>query len=192
MPMKTIISSICGAVLLVVGVGCASGPYYAPIAERAPYNCRRPLLYARATPEPCEITRTQEAWCMRRAALRRTAAIEAAEAAIYTSTPARPTGTGVSTFMPPMGTMTPGPGMCAPPGSAGPMGPGIVPPGPPLGPSPVAERYGNGAPMAAPVPGKPGYVVSPYSPNSGYVDVSGMTPGSEARDPYSGKIFRVP
>lgn len=43
-----------------------------------------------------------------------------------------------------------------------------------------------------PVPGKPGYVTSPYSPDAGYVDVTGLAPGSKAQDPYSGKVFRVP
>src|SRR5437773_12368730 len=32
-------------------------------------------------------------------------------------------------------------------------------------------------PTAKPVPGKPGYVFSPYDPNGGYVDVNGFTPG---------------
>ena len=47
-------------------------------------------------------------------------------------------------------------------------------------------------PYAKPVPGKPGYVFSPFDPNSGYVDVTGYTPGSKVKDPYSGKIFLVP
>jgi hypothetical protein len=47
-------------------------------------------------------------------------------------------------------------------------------------------------PTAKAVPGKPGYVFSPYDPNGGYVDVSGFTPGSKVKDPYSGKIFLVP
>lgn len=47
-------------------------------------------------------------------------------------------------------------------------------------------------PTAKNVPGKPGYVFSPYDPNGGYVDVNGFTPGSKVKDPYSGKIFLVP
>ena len=43
-----------------------------------------------------------------------------------------------------------------------------------------------------PVPGKPGFVTSPHSPAAGYVDVRGFPPGSEVKDPYSGKIFLVP
>ena len=47
-------------------------------------------------------------------------------------------------------------------------------------------------PYGVPVQGKPGYVTSPYSPDSGYVDVHGFTPGQEVRDPYTQKIFLVP
>lgn len=47
-------------------------------------------------------------------------------------------------------------------------------------------------PTAKPVPGKPGYVFSPYDPSGGYVDVNGYTPGQKVKDPYSGKIFLVP
>lgn len=48
------------------------------------------------------------------------------------------------------------------------------------------------APFAEPVPGKKGYVTSPFSPGAGFIDVTGLEPGSEAKDPYSGKVFRVP
>jgi hypothetical protein len=47
-------------------------------------------------------------------------------------------------------------------------------------------------PFAKPVPGKPGYVFSPFDKNGGYVDVTGFSPGSKVKDPYSGKIFLVP
>ena len=46
-------------------------------------------------------------------------------------------------------------------------------------------------PTAKPVEGKPGYVYSPFDPGK-YVDVSGYPPGSKVKDPYSGKIFKVP
>lgn len=54
-------------------------------------------------------------------------------------------------------------------------------------PTPAAQDY----PVATPVEGKPGFVTSPYS-SSGIVDVRGYPPGTEVRDPYSGKIFLVP
>ena len=47
-------------------------------------------------------------------------------------------------------------------------------------------------PYGTPVPGKPGFVTSPHSPNAGYVDVRGFPPGTEVKDPYSGKTFLVP
>ena len=46
-------------------------------------------------------------------------------------------------------------------------------------------------PVARAVPGKPGYVYSPYD-SSKYVDVTGYTPGSKVKDPYVQKIFIVP
>lgn len=48
------------------------------------------------------------------------------------------------------------------------------------------------APTAKPVPDRPGLVISPFAPEEGYVDVRGLTPGMEVRDPFSGRIFIVP
>ena len=46
-------------------------------------------------------------------------------------------------------------------------------------------------PVAKSVPGKPGYVFSPYDQGK-YVDVSGYASGSKVKDPYAQKIFIVP
>jgi hypothetical protein len=64
-------------------------------------------------------------------------------------------------------------------------------PSPSPGPRTVASpptQY----PTAKPVPGKPGYVFSPFDPSGGYVDVNGYASGSKVKDPYSGKVFLVP
>lgn len=46
-------------------------------------------------------------------------------------------------------------------------------------------------PYGVPVPDKPGFVRSPYSPDK-LTDVRGYAPGTEVKDPYTGKIFLVP
>lgn len=58
--------------------------------------------------------------------------------------------------------------------------------------TPVPVAAPRDLPYGTPVPGKPGFVTSPHSPTAGYVDVRGFPPGSEVKDPYSGKIFLVP
>src|SRR5450432_1310848 len=68
----------------------------------------------------------------------------------------------------------------------------------PQPPPPTTDMQSPGSSANAPkqeypygksVAGKPGFVTSPYSPYSGYVDVRGFPPGTEVKDPYSGKIF---
>jgi hypothetical protein len=67
---------------------------------------------------------------------------------------------------------------------------------PPPSSSPTARistvSQNTDLPYAKPVPGKPGYVFSPFDKNGGYVDVTGYSPGQKVKDPYSGKIFLVP
>jgi len=62
-------------------------------------------------------------------------------------------------------------------------------------PSPSPSRNASTQsqiPTAKPVPGKPGYVFSPFDPSGGYVDVTGYASGQKVKDPYSGKIFLIP
>jgi hypothetical protein len=59
-------------------------------------------------------------------------------------------------------------------------------------PSPSRTTTTQSLPTAKPVPGKPGYVFSPFDPSGGYVDVTGYASGQKVKDPYSGKIFLVP
>jgi hypothetical protein len=47
-------------------------------------------------------------------------------------------------------------------------------------------------PYGIPVPGKQGLVTSPFSPDSGYIDVRSFPPGTEVKDPYTGKTFLTP
>jgi hypothetical protein len=57
----------------------------------------------------------------------------------------------------------------------------------------AAKTKQNGdIPYGIPVPGKQGLVTSPFSPDSGYIDVRSFPPGTEVRDPYTGKIFLTP
>jgi len=55
-----------------------------------------------------------------------------------------------------------------------------------------AEKAKGDMPYGIPVPGRKGMVTSPYLPEGNYIDVSAFAPGSAVKDPYTGKIFRVP
>jgi hypothetical protein len=61
----------------------------------------------------------------------------------------------------------------------------------PASAAPAAKTKGD-MPYGIPVPGRKGMVTSPYLPEGNYIDVSAFAPGSAVRDPYTGKIFRVP
>jgi len=56
----------------------------------------------------------------------------------------------------------------------------------------AASKKGDDFRYGVPVPGKKGFVTSPYSPDSGYIDVRGFQPGTPVKDPYSGKIILTP
>ena len=56
----------------------------------------------------------------------------------------------------------------------------------------VSGKKGSDLRYGTPVPGKDGLVISPYSPNGGYIDVRGFAPGTPVKDPYTGKIFLTP
>ena len=60
----------------------------------------------------------------------------------------------------------------------------------PTTPPPTTAARGD-YPYGVPVPDKPGFVRSPYSPDK-LTDVRGYAPGTEVKDPYTGKIFLVP
>lgn len=61
----------------------------------------------------------------------------------------------------------------------------------PASAAPVEKATGD-MPYGIPVPGQKGMVISPYSPEGNYIDVTAFAPGSAVKDPYTGKIFRVP
>ena len=60
---------------------------------------------------------------------------------------------------------------------------------------PASSQASSGQPefpTAKSVPGKPGYVISPFDSSERYVDTSGYTSGSKVKDPWTNKIFIVP
>ncbi|PYI46253.1 MAG: hypothetical protein DMF10_09670 [Verrucomicrobia bacterium] len=55
-----------------------------------------------------------------------------------------------------------------------------------------ADKAKGDMPYGIHVPGRKGMVTSPYLPEANYIDVSAFVAGSAVKDPYTGKIFRVP
>lgn len=47
-------------------------------------------------------------------------------------------------------------------------------------------------PYGSPIPGRPGFVNSPFAAKHQLVDVTGLPVGMEVKCPYTGKLFRVP
>jgi hypothetical protein len=64
---------------------------------------------------------------------------------------------------------------------------------PATAPATAPAQSSNEIPVAKPVPGKPGFVYSPFDPNeTRYLDVHGHASGTKIKDPASGKLFIVP
>lgn len=55
-----------------------------------------------------------------------------------------------------------------------------------------SDRNGARPLEGIPAPNKEGFVISPYSPNSGLIDVREFPAGVEVRDPYTGRVMLVP
>lgn len=154
-------------------------------AFRDPYRIAYPRL--RPVAEQVPISNTQQALEMRRAAvLRQREGVRFENNLMSSTTPLKQPSTGTVMFGATEGSgvfetgKTPVP---AAPSYPGPDATRVSPPA-------VSEHLST--PMATPVPGKPGYVYSPFSGNGAFVDVQGLAPGSLAKDPYSGRTFRVP
>lgn len=61
-------------------------------------------------------------------------------------------------------------------------------------PAPEAPKPAVAAelPMGIAIPGRPGFVNSPFAAKHQLVDVTGLPTGMEVKCPYTGKLFRVP
>lgn len=194
--MKQILTSLC-ALAFLAGCSCPNTTTTCPPPQktsccydyyREPYRIAYPRL--RPVGEQVEITNTQRALAMRRAAILRQREGMQFEAGMLAATRplTQPAPTGAVVF-----GSTEGAGVYE-------VANAPVPPAPPYpGPQitrstpPVAQRLSRtSAPIATPVAGKPGYVYSPFTSNACMVDVQGLPPGSMAKDPFTGRHFRVP
>jgi hypothetical protein len=80
----------------------------------------------------------------------------------------------------------------SPPGTTPPPAPTVPGTTPPTdAPTPPPTTAPGDVPFARSVPGKPGYVYSPKDSRK-IISVDGLRPGSKAKDPETGEIFRVP
>ena len=180
--------------------GGVEAPYPKPLkvswgcydAYREPYRISYPRLCP--APEPCLITNTQRALAVRQAAIiRQREIVDFEKGLLAASTPiTQPSSTGTTIY-----GETDGAGVfddgSAPVPYAYPGTPAIEPVRGMCLPPPVAEVAVDRVPLAKAVPGKPGCVYSPFEgKKAGYIDVQGLAPGSLAKDPYTGRAFRVP
>ena len=193
--MKQILTSVC-ALAFLAGCSCPNTTTTCPPPQktaccydyyREPYRIAYPRL--RPVGEQVLISNTQQALAMRRAAILRQREGMQFEAGMLAATPplSQPASTGAVVF-----GSTEGAGVYETANAP-------VPPAPPY-PGPQATTRmatgqrlcKTGSPIATPVAGKPGYVYSPFTSNACMVDVQGLAPGSMAKDPYTGRSFRVP
>jgi hypothetical protein len=92
---------------------------------------------------------------------------------------------------PPSGYNSPTPPSVDPGLSVAPPTTPTTPTTPPTTPGVNPPTAPGDVPFARAVPGKPGYVFSPKD-NKKIISVEGLRPGSKAKDPETGEIFRVP
>jgi len=88
---------------------------------------------------------------------------------------------------PPPSKPTPAPAASTPPATAPKQQPAPSVAVKPKDPAPAVKM-----PFGAPIPGRPGFVNSPYAEKHQLVDVTGLSIGTEVKCPYTGKLFRVP
>lgn len=77
------------------------------------------------------------------------------------------------------------------PGNTAATNPPPTQPTPPANTNPAAPATPQ-TPFGKPVPGKKGFVYSPFSDSNQMIDVRDYQPGTKVRDPYTNKIFIVP
>ena len=170
---------------LKVSVSCCYDAY------REPYRIDYPRICPTSS-DLVQVGNTPQALAIRRTAiLRQRASVRFEKEMLAASTPiVQPSSTGTVIFGETEGAGVFESGQGCPPPAPSYPGPKrtsrtrVVP----AAPAAVGEKVIVGTP----VPGKPGFVYSPYARTLGYIDVRGMSPGCLARDPYSGRTFRVP